>query len=127
MLLYRYGVSKYIVLYGVRELDSLLKKQSIKSDIIVNSLTPGACKSDFHREKQGLTKIVHKMMELAIARTAEEGARTLVAAVAAGEESAGAYMAGMCYFLSIHPLCRRRKIVIMNGIYTHKNNQLTLA
>lgn len=35
------------------------------------------------------------MLESVVARTTEAGSRTLVAAIAAGEESCGSYMAGM--------------------------------
>jgi retinol dehydrogenase-12 len=56
-------------------------------------MTPGACKSDFDRESTGVGRIISNLMSAIIARTTEVGSRTLVAAVAAGEESQGSYMA----------------------------------
>jgi retinol dehydrogenase-12 len=56
-------------------------------------MTPGACKSDFDREFSGVGRIMSSFMSAIIVRTAEAGSRTLVAAVAAGEESQGSYMA----------------------------------
>lgn len=56
-------------------------------------MTPGACKSDFDRESKGVEKFMGGMMQAALARTTEEGARTLIAGIAAGEESHGGYMA----------------------------------
>ncbi len=64
---------------------------SAKPKVIVNTLSPGFCESDFiYREErslivQALLKTAHKV----IGRTAEVGGRTLVAAAAAGEESHG--------------------------------------
>jgi retinol dehydrogenase-12 len=56
-------------------------------------MTPGACQSDFDRESTGVGRIMSNLMSAIIARTTEAGSRTLVAAIAAGEESQGAYMA----------------------------------
>ena len=61
--------------------------------VIVNCMTPGACKSDFHRENSSIGGIIQSILDALIARTTEAGSRTLVAGIAAGEESHGAYMA----------------------------------
>lgn len=56
-------------------------------------MTPGACKSDFHREAGGLGALIQKLMEAGVARTTEAGSRALVAGIVAGKESNGGYMA----------------------------------
>lgn len=56
-------------------------------------MTPGACKSDFHREDQGFDKFKKWLLSALLARSTEAGSRTLVAGIAAGEESHGEYMA----------------------------------
>jgi len=56
-------------------------------------MTPGACQSDFFREEKGIQAIIQHIMNAIIARTTEAGSRTLVAGLAAGEESHGSYMA----------------------------------
>ena len=56
-------------------------------------MTPGACRSDFFREVTGFAKLFLDFSKLIFARTTEAGSRTLVAGIAAGEESHGAYMA----------------------------------
>jgi retinol dehydrogenase-12 len=56
-------------------------------------MTPGACKSDFDRESTGFARFMGTVMFAALARTTEIGSRTLVAALAAGKESHGLYMA----------------------------------
>jgi retinol dehydrogenase-12 len=56
-------------------------------------MTPGACKSDFDRESTGVGRIMANIISAVVGRTTEAGSRTLVAGVAAGEESHGSYMA----------------------------------
>ncbi|KAG4433204.1 hypothetical protein IFR05_011312 [Cadophora sp. M221] len=95
MSMQRYAVTKLIEVLGVRELASLVSRESRSSSptVIINCMTPGACKSDFHREISGIGIIIQSILDALIARTTEAGSRTLVAGVAAGEESHGAYMA----------------------------------
>lgn len=97
--LIRYAVSKLLQVFGVRELASQLaqepesKPKSKSPSVIINCMTPGACKSDFDRESTGFARIMGNLMAAMLARTAEVGSRTLVAGLAAGEESHGSYMA----------------------------------
>jgi retinol dehydrogenase-12 len=56
-------------------------------------MTPGACQSDFDRESTGIERILRSIVVKILARTTEAGSRTLVAGVAAGEETHGSYMA----------------------------------
>ncbi|KAL5325283.1 hypothetical protein ACEPPN_006408 [Leptodophora sp. 'Broadleaf-Isolate-01'] len=95
MSMERYAVTKLIEVLGVRELASLVSRESKSSSpsVIINCMTPGACKSDFHRETSGIGSIIQSILDALIARTTEAGSRTLVAGVTAGEESHGAYMA----------------------------------
>jgi len=67
--------------------------KSISPTVIINCMTPGACKSDFDRESTGIGRIMTSIMTALLARTTEAGSRTLVAGVAAGEESHGSFMA----------------------------------
>jgi retinol dehydrogenase-12 len=79
----------------VRELASQIgdASESKSPTVIINCMTPGACKSDFDRESTGVGRVIHNLLSAIIGRTTEAGSRTLVAGVAAGEESHGAYMA----------------------------------
>jgi len=78
----------------VRELAArvALEPKSTPPTVIINCITPGACKSDFDRESTGIGRIMNSILAALIARTTEAGSRTLVAGVAAGEESHGSYM-----------------------------------
>ena len=90
---YRYAVSKLLEVFVVREITSVLSQtQSKMAPVIINCMTPGACKSDFDRESSGLQRYIGMIMASIIARSTEAGSRALVAGIAAGEESHGAYM-----------------------------------
>ncbi|PMD37697.1 NAD(P)-binding protein [Hyaloscypha variabilis F] len=100
MSMERYAVSKLLQVFAVRELASLLSHESKStSPSVINCMTPGACKSDFDRESTGFARVMGNFMAAMLARTTEEGSRTLVAGLAAGEESQGGYMADC----KIHP------------------------
>jgi hypothetical protein len=93
---HRYAVSKLLEVFAVRELGHLISNSSSTPShpsVIINCMTPGACKSDFDRESVGLAKFLGYIMASLVARTTEEGSRTLVNALEAGDESHGAYMA----------------------------------
>jgi retinol dehydrogenase-12 len=78
----------------VRELAALISHDSESKSpvVIINCMTPGACKSDFNREAKGIGAIVQNLVAAIIARTTEAGSRALVDGVAVGEESHGSYM-----------------------------------
>jgi NAD(P)-dependent dehydrogenase (short-subunit alcohol dehydrogenase family) len=88
----RYAVTKLLEVFFVRELGARIET-SKKPKVLVNCMTPGACRSDFDRESTGLRKMVFRVMAALIARTTEMGSRTLVAGAAAELESQGGYMA----------------------------------
>ena len=84
---YRYQVSKLLEVYPAREL-AARANQSGKSGVIVNYLNPGLCHSELARDAGWFLYI----MKLILARTTEQGSRTLVHAALAGEETNGQYL-----------------------------------
>ena len=65
--------------------------------VIINTVNPGLCSTDLIRNigttiTGWLIKIFVKMMRAFLARTAEEGSRTLLHAAVAGQESHGKYL-----------------------------------
>lgn len=84
----RYFDSKLLeILYG-RALSSAIASSSRRPLVILNLLNPGLCASELFREPSAAFKLQMKVM----ARTAEEGSRTLVDAIGRGEESHGKYL-----------------------------------
>ena len=80
----RYRTSKLLEVLVVRELAPRLAS----SGVTLNMLNPGFCHSEILRDEGWFAYL----MKLILARSTEEGSRTLVAAAAAGKESHGAYM-----------------------------------
>jgi NAD(P)-dependent dehydrogenase (short-subunit alcohol dehydrogenase family) len=60
-------------------------------DIIVNACCPFLCKTELGRNFTLPFRVIMGVMQYFTARTAEEGARTIVGATALGEESQGAF------------------------------------
>ena len=80
----RYPVSKLLEILALRQITPKLEG----TGVILNTLNPGLCHSELARDAGWVMYFV----KLVLARTAEVGSRTLVAAAAAGKESHGAYM-----------------------------------
>lgn len=77
----RYTTSKMLLFYSLRDL-AARSPLSGRSDILMTVVTPGACKSDIFRDNAGvLQKVMMGIAMAAVARTTEQGARTLVHAV----------------------------------------------
>lgn len=81
----RYPLSKLLVVLAVREMVRRLRDDAV----VVNMLNPGFCHSRLARDISGVGM---KVLKVLLARSTEEGSRTLVAGAAAGEESHGEYM-----------------------------------
>lgn len=85
----RYNVSKLLEVFCTRQLASRSPFPNPKGDVIINFLNPGLCHSELARE---IDSFGFRMRKLLLARTTEEGSRTLVHAAGAGAESHGQYM-----------------------------------
>ncbi|TGO40916.1 hypothetical protein BHYA_0029g00250 [Botrytis hyacinthi] len=103
----RYSTTKLLQVLGVRELAQKLTRdsESVSPSVVVNCLTPGACKSDFFRENKGFDRFKSWLLSTLLARSTEVGSRALVEGIAAGEESHGEYMAD-CLIAETGPLVR---------------------
>ncbi|KAF8159859.1 short-chain dehydrogenase [Crassisporium funariophilum] len=91
----RYFDTKLLNVLFVRALNDRLSKKPI----IVNSVNPGYCASNFRQSFTGIKAWFDWAMEKAIARTSEEGARQLIWAALGGKENLdelrGAYISAM--------------------------------
>lgn len=84
-MLARYNVSKLLVVYVTRELDSRMRA-SRKPAVVVNTPNPSYCKSGLLRDSP------QPAPPDFLARTTEMGSRALVHGLLAGEESSGQYL-----------------------------------
>ncbi|KAI9881577.1 MAG: hypothetical protein M1830_000141 [Pleopsidium flavum] len=90
----RYKVSKLLLLYAVRSI-AAQSPVSPKSNVVIDYLTPGACKSDIFRDDiSWIQKLVMNTMVAMIARTTEVGSRTILHAAKPdiGNEAHGAFL-----------------------------------
>lgn len=83
----RYQVSKLLEVFYARELAARFQRTG-KSNVIINYLNPGLCHSSLSRDGPFFLEI----MKFFLARSTEQGSRTLVSAATAGEETHGAYL-----------------------------------
>ncbi|KAF8903502.1 short-chain dehydrogenase [Gymnopilus junonius] len=91
----RYAVTKLLNILFIRALNDRLHRKPV----IVNAVNPGYCYSSFRRNFKGIRRLFDKLMELAVARTTEEGSRIPVWAAVGAEEKKdelrGAYISSM--------------------------------
>jgi retinol dehydrogenase-12 len=83
---HRYQDTKYFNVLLARRLTTHLLPAS---HLIINAVNPGLCYSEILRDKGGIGKFIFRMLMAVLARTTEEGSRTLVWAATAGESEVG--------------------------------------
>lgn len=81
----QYNVSKLLLFYV---LDSLAESTSSAS-VIINAVCPGPCRTDLGRDFPSWLRVPLTLMQSALARSAEEGARSYVSGVTLGQEAHG--------------------------------------
>lgn len=62
------------------------------SKIIINVVNPGLCKTNLLRDASAMLRFNLSIAKLIAGRSSEEGSRTLLHGLAAGEESHGKYL-----------------------------------
>jgi hypothetical protein len=77
-------------IYVIRQLADLFPVE--KTGVIINMLDPGLCKTSLARDTRSLNRAILSTMRMAMARTAEEGSRTLLHAIVA--EDHGKFLTG---------------------------------
>ncbi|KAK8123876.1 hypothetical protein PG999_003794 [Apiospora kogelbergensis] len=86
----QYPVSKLLGVFAVR---SIAKEHPADAyQVTVNLANPGLCHSDLARGAEGFQRVAFSLMKAAVARTAEQGSRTLVDAGVQGAKSHGQYL-----------------------------------
>ena len=90
--LIRYALTKIVEEFAVREFAALYPVE--KTGVIMNLVAPGLCSTGLGKEARTFTKIVHGGIKAMMARTAEEGSRTILHGLVAGDESHGKLLSG---------------------------------
>ena len=76
-------------MYAVRHMASLLPLSD--TGVVINMTSPGLCYTALDRDAPPLSKFLMAVMRRFLARTAEEGSRTLLQAAFGGAETHGKY------------------------------------
>lgn len=100
----RYNVSKLLEVFFTRELAARSSSKNDK-DVVINFLNPGLCHSELGRNAGWDLWL----MKAALARSTEQGSRTLVHACTAGEESHGQYMSN-CEVSDVAPMVKKDEV-----------------
>ncbi len=87
----QYSISKLFLTYAVNSL-AAREADSKCGRVVINSVNPGATATNLTRDIDGLAlRVLAWVYTRLLARTAEQGSRSLVSACALGEESMGGY------------------------------------
>lgn len=76
----------------MREFADELTKSVKPGKVITSAINPGFVATDILRNRSYLVKLGVTFLRMALARTAEEGGRTLVHGAEGGEETHGQYL-----------------------------------
>lgn len=86
----RYPLSKLVEHLCFLELAARMQGRQKGSDVTVNVVNPGWCKTELSRYKGEV--LIERIMAVIFIRTSEEGSRTLVHGVTSGQETHGQYL-----------------------------------
>ncbi|MCJ1433623.1 hypothetical protein MMC27_002986 [Xylographa pallens] len=88
----QYCTSKLLVEYAVQTMAAMVVEESGKTRVVVNSLCPGLCSSDLARGFDAWYEVLLKNVGYGLlARTAEQGSRSLVSGTTQGLEGHGKF------------------------------------
>lgn len=89
---FRYFVSKMVQLLMIRELANQITSSALPGNITVSVANPGFVKTEVMRHASLTFHIFFRPYRKLVARSAQEGARTLLHAAAGGENTHGQYL-----------------------------------
>lgn len=84
---HRYPISKLIETFAARQLAELLPVS--KTGVVINIVCPGICITDLDRSSPPELRNSLAELRAKVGRTAEDGSRTLLHGLVAGEETHG--------------------------------------
>ncbi|GFF51314.1 retinol dehydrogenase 12 [Aspergillus udagawae] len=88
----RYALTKLVEECAVRQLAALCPVE--RTGVVITMVAPGLCSTGLGRDVRTFTKIMHEAVRAMMARTAEEGSRTILHGLLVGEEGHGKLLSG---------------------------------
>jgi hypothetical protein len=65
-----------------------------RTGVVITMVAPGLCSTGLGRDARTFTKVMHEALRAMMARTAEEGSRTILHGLLVGEEGHGKLLSG---------------------------------
>ncbi|GIJ85904.1 hypothetical protein Asppvi_004771 [Aspergillus pseudoviridinutans] len=88
----RYALTKLVEECAVRQFAALCPVE--RTGVVITMVAPGLCTTGLGRDNRTFTKIMHEALRAMMARTAEEGSRTILHGLLVGEEGNGKLLSG---------------------------------
>ncbi|KAL2835489.1 NAD(P)-binding protein [Aspergillus pseudoustus] len=88
----RYALTKLVEECAVRQFAALCPVE--RTGVIITMVAPGLCSTGLGREARTFTKMMHGAIRALMARTAEEGSRTILHGLLVGDEGHGKLLSG---------------------------------
>ncbi|KAK0640972.1 hypothetical protein B0T16DRAFT_514950 [Cercophora newfieldiana] len=88
----RYALTKLVEMYAVREFAAKFPVK--ETGVIINMTSPGLCTTQLGRDARTLTRAIQGALRTAMARSAEEGSRTILHGIVGDEETHGKHLSG---------------------------------
>jgi NAD(P)-dependent dehydrogenase (short-subunit alcohol dehydrogenase family) len=79
-------------MYAIRSLAD--KCPLDKTNVVINMVSPGICTTGLGRESRPVIRAAQGVLRTLVARTAEQGSRTILHAVLTDEETHGKHLSG---------------------------------
>ncbi|KAH7095520.1 hypothetical protein FB567DRAFT_601438 [Paraphoma chrysanthemicola] len=88
----RYALTKLVEAYAIRALAAAYPVE--KTNVVINMVSPGICATGLARDTHMLVRAAQSVLHAVVARTAEEGSRTILHAMLADEGTHGKHLSG---------------------------------
>ncbi|PYI02927.1 NAD(P)-binding protein [Aspergillus sclerotiicarbonarius CBS 121057] len=88
----RYALTKLVLECAARQFAAFCPVE--RTGVVITMVAPGLCTTGLGRDARTFTKIMHEAVRAMMARTAEEGSRTILHGLVVGEEGHGKLLSG---------------------------------
>lgn len=88
----RYALSKLVEEFAVRQFAALCPVE--RTGVTITLVAPGLCSTGLGRDAGTFTKVMHEAIRVMMARTAEEGSRTILHGLVVGPDGHGKLLSG---------------------------------
>jgi NAD(P)-dependent dehydrogenase (short-subunit alcohol dehydrogenase family) len=88
----RYALTKLVEIYAVRALADMYP--SDETNVTINMVSPGVCTTGLARDAKRIFRAAQGVLRMMVARTPEQGSRTILHALLTQEATHGKHLSG---------------------------------